>query len=435
MRGRNFPPTPGRLDRVTTLIDRPVTEEAPGRHQKPVTWGIRILLSLAVTYGCLYLLWPALRPVTIDTRVYRAAGGWLLHGKPLYEVGLYGTQDLPFNYPPFAALLFSPLAILPGSFALMLFTVVNLAIVPLVVWRLLRAMGRRADHTLIAITAVASVALFCTEAVFNSVVIGQINLVLLALVVFDLVRTTPSRWQGVGIGVAAAIKLTPLLFIAYLVFTRRFRAAAVATGTFAGTILIGFLIAPGSAVSFWFGGVIGDPARITAAGLASGGNMSVMGWLLRCGLTEGTARLVWMAGGAALGIAVLWVAAQAHRRGWTAMAIGLLGSCCCALSPFSWDHHWVWLLLIAVQLMHAGLRRRVTPWLLLVPFLLLSMRIEWSQWWNDNGLLALFVLALIGTAAAVLVRPAGSGAELTDGLGDLGDGGGQRRDRLHQVTQ
>ena len=67
------------------------------------------------------------------------------------------------------------------------------------------------------------------EPIRTTLVIDQINIVLLALVTWDLLRTKQSRWTGVGIGIAAGIKLTPLIFIPYLLLTKRFRRPLAAS--------------------------------------------------------------------------------------------------------------------------------------------------------------------------------------------------------------
>src|SRR5581483_12201814 len=56
------------------------------------------------------------------------------------------------------------------------------------------------------------------QPVRETLTFGQINLVLALLVLADLLVLAPrgSRLTGVGIGLAAAIKLTPAVFILYL---------------------------------------------------------------------------------------------------------------------------------------------------------------------------------------------------------------------------
>jgi hypothetical protein len=85
-------------------------------------------------------------------------------------------------------------------------------------------------------------AVFWTEPVQRTLYLGQIELVLMALILWDMLRPGQPRWQGIGVGIAAGIKLVPLIFIPYLLLTRRFRQAAVAAGTFAGTMVLGFLV-------------------------------------------------------------------------------------------------------------------------------------------------------------------------------------------------
>ena len=65
----------------------------------------------------------------------------------------------------------------------------------------------------------------------RTIYLGQVNLVLLALILWDLSQpdTGKSRWwKGFGTGIAAGIKLTPLIFIPYLLVARKFRQAAMA---------------------------------------------------------------------------------------------------------------------------------------------------------------------------------------------------------------
>jgi alpha-1,2-mannosyltransferase len=108
--------------------------------------------------------------------------------------------------------------------------------------------------------------------------LGQINIVLLVLVVGDLLATAQSKWSGVGIGLAAGLKLTPALFIVYLLVTRRIRAALVATATFAGMVGLGFAVAPSDSVSYWLHGRFDDVNQISHDPLA---NTSLGGLVLR----------------------------------------------------------------------------------------------------------------------------------------------------------
>ena len=103
---------------------------------------------------------------------------------------------------------------------------------------------------------------------------GQVNLALMALIIWDLCQpdTAASRWwKGAGVGIAAGIKLVPLIFIPYLLLTRRFRQAAVASGAFVATVAAGFVVLPADSAKWWFGGLFFNsrPDRVRRLGVAT----------------------------------------------------------------------------------------------------------------------------------------------------------------------
>ncbi len=155
----------------------------------------------------------------VDMGVFRFAGGNLLHGRPLYAVGLTGQRDGHlFNYPPFAAVVFIPLAALPVDLLRLIVPFANLAVLALAIRRCWRALGiESGGWELRSLTMLCTGALLWLEPVRTNVILGQINIVLLAIVLFDLLPLrTGARWTGAGVGLAAGIKLTPLLFIPFL---------------------------------------------------------------------------------------------------------------------------------------------------------------------------------------------------------------------------
>jgi len=149
------------------------------------------------------------------------------------------------------------------------------------------------------------------------------------------------------VGLAAGLKLTPALFIVYLVATRRIRAAVVATATFAGTVGLGFAVAPSDSTSYWLHGRFDDVNRISHDPLA---NTSVAGLVLRL---HGSATAATIAGVVVGAVAVV-IAAMAYRRGQVVLAVGIVGLASAAASPFSWSHHWVWFAPLVVHLGYRG---------------------------------------------------------------------------------
>jgi alpha-1,2-mannosyltransferase len=290
-----------------------------------------VLVAQAVVFG----LWPDAHALLIDLQVYRAGGEHVLAGAPLYAGGV--LLDLPFVYPPFAAALFAPLALLPLDLLKLLWTGGGVALLAYVVHRC----APRVGWPVAVLLAVVATAL---DPVRTTLYLGQINIVLLALVVGDLLGRPGSRLRGVGVGLAAAVKLTPLLFVVYLAATRRWRAAATALATFVAAAGLGFLLAPTDSVAFWLDGTFLAADRISdVAGLS---NHSLNGLLARLGV-EGLPGLV---GAALLGVVTILVAVRAHRAGEELLAVTLCGLASAALAPFAWSHHYVWVVPLAVLL-------------------------------------------------------------------------------------
>ncbi|HEX4701963.1 MAG TPA: glycosyltransferase 87 family protein [Pseudonocardiaceae bacterium] len=282
----------------------------------------------------------ALRTPMIDLAVYRAGARAVLDGKPLYPGAVW--HGLNFVYPPIAAIAFIPFALLPTIVAEILAGAANLALLAFVCRTSLIMLGEVPGRRLTSLVLLACGVLFWLDAVRTTVYLGQVNLALLAMVLWDMSRPDGRRTKGVMIGIAAGIKLTPLIFVVFLLCTRRFRAAAIAGATFAGTILVGFLVLPGATGAFWFGGRFADATRILPD-LASPHNQSLFGLLARAGATS---LWPWFAVAVAAGALVL--AVRAARRGEHLLAVTLCGLASPTVSPYSWDHHWVFLVPLAL---------------------------------------------------------------------------------------
>lgn len=289
-----------------------------------------------------------------DLFVYRSEGAALRHGVGVYGQ-LYGLAGDPphahATYPPFAVLLFVPLSWLSDHALVALGVAANLALL-LIVVRLSRRLVGAFDWPS---TYVVAAALLWTEPVFTTLRYGQINLAVLALVLADL---TARRWHGIGIGVAAGIKITPVIFIGYLAVTRRWADAGRALAAFAATIALSGLIVPSDTVSFWTRHLF-EFARVGR--LEHALNQSARGVMVRLDHTRATVpgELLFVV---AIGVAGLAVAAAAYRHFGEAWGLP-----CCAVtgllvSPISWSHHWVWCVPVAVLLWHE--RRRWLPGLL-----------------------------------------------------------------------
>jgi alpha-1,2-mannosyltransferase len=287
-----------------------------------------------------------MRPV--DLRVY-ADGGLIVRdvrplyhphfGSPLYDWP--GYANLKFTYPPFAALAFTVLSL--GSFPVVakISVGVNIAALLATIWLTLGGLGYRRGLARLGVTLLLAAPLLWTEPVQRTLFLGQIEIVLMALVIWDLCQPDRRWWKGAGVGLAAGIKLVPLIFIPYLLLTRRFRQAAVASGTFVLTVLVGFAVLPADSRKFWLGGLFVSGSRTGFVGW--GGNQSLAAIITRLAGSVTGATPAWLAAAAVTLVVALACAAILDRAGHR--MVGLLT---CALtgllvSPISWDHHWVWI--------------------------------------------------------------------------------------------
>ncbi len=297
-----------------------------------------------------------------DLHVYRAGGQDVLSGTPLSQVNYAGY--LPFTYPPAAALVFTVFAVLPWTAAATLMTAASAIALPAVLYFALRlppVSSWLARGTAARLALVGAVAALWLEPVRTTLAYGQVNILLALLITWDLSRPDGARLKGAALGLAAGIKLTPAIFVIYLLLTRRYRAAAVAAGTFAATIGAAFAIVPSSAAWYWTGAFL-DAGRVsTGPHQALTINQSLLGMLARVRHTTNVPA-PWLAVVVLVGLAGLALAARAGRAGNEAAGFSLSAITGLLISPVSWSHHWVIaipaLLLAAVTAWHNGAPRR-----------------------------------------------------------------------------
>ena len=328
----------------------------------------------------------------IDTIVYRHGGDVVLHGQPLYEFALFDV-GLPFTYPPFAALVFTPLALVSVPSAVTLLQAINALLVYATVVLSWRALGYRSARMYLVSIPMA-VAFTWLEPVRMTIWLGQINLLLLVLVLLDLSRGDGSRLRGVGVGIAAGLKLTPAFFLLYLVSIRQWRAAVTAGATFAVTVAAGFLVVPSDSWKFWTTTMV-DSERIGA--LASPANQSIHGALARLWPGHTPPFVVWFLIAAAVAALALWTAARAHKAGKTLLALVICGLATPMVSPFAWGHHWVWCVPLAVVALDYAIRRR-TWWSWLAPVAVTAPMVAW-YFTDYRGIKAIGIFMFEGSPA------------------------------------
>jgi alpha-1,2-mannosyltransferase len=294
-----------------------------------------------------------------DFKIYYRAARWWARGHDLYSFSQADRIEgsLAFTYPPFAAVVMRPLAALPVNAALAIFVTISVASLLVAVWCLVAPVAIRHGYPAWYGVALAFPVLSWLEPIRETFGFGQVNFILAALVVVDLLVAVPrgSRWAGVGIGLAAAIKLTPAIFVLYLLLTRRWRPALTAMATAVGVTLAGAALMWNDAWRFWTE-LLWDTERIGRIDRVQ--NQSLMGALARVLHVDHPNQLAW----ALLAIAILgyglWRARTAALSGDEVVGLTLTGLVGSLVSPVTWSHHLFWFAPALVVLVDAALDRR-----------------------------------------------------------------------------
>jgi alpha-1,2-mannosyltransferase len=287
----------------------------------------------------------------VDLHVYVGGAAALNHPGTLYSY-VYADQTpdfpLPFTYPPFAAVVFYPLQLLPFGLLAFLWQVVTVAALYGVVRVSQRLMGLAADPNSRRAAMVWTAISIWIEPLRSNFDYGQIN-VLLVLASLWAVYTT--RWwlSGLLVGVAAGVKLTPAITAVYFVGVRRFGAAVFSAVVFLGTVAVSLLIV-GDQARYYFTDLLGDARRVGP--IATSFNQSWRGAISRIlGHDAGFGPLVLAAIAVTAVLAVLaWRAlgASIDDQLGRLLVVELFGL---LVSPISWTHHWVWLVPLMMWLL------------------------------------------------------------------------------------
>ncbi|PFG15690.1 alpha-1,2-mannosyltransferase [Propionicimonas paludicola] len=390
------------------MTDRP----SPVRH-----WPLPVLgLALtAVALGWMlvagYLVRLASPLEVTDFQVYREAVGFWLGGGDLYQylMVLPDGRQMPFTYPPFAAILMLPTSWLPLPVGWLLSVAAQLALLLIATILLARRTGvlaglGRPEAT--AIIGAGWLALTVSEPSLHGIALGQVSLMLIVVVLLDAV-VVPPRWRGLLTGLAAAIKLTPGIFLVYFLLTRQWRAAVnAAVGGLVATA-IGFAVLPGPSWRYWTS-LLFDTSRVGEPDVTR--NKSLLGLLSHLGMTGPARTAVWI-GLAVIVVAIgLWQARRSYGRGTPLAAVLTVGLLSTVISPVSWPHHLVWLPLAGLYLAFCPGWRRRLGMVLVLGFLagtpLLSYDSGLPIGWAVAGDVVTVVL-LIGALVGVPGRPAG----------------------------
>ncbi|UKN42599.1 mannosyltransferase [Mycobacterium lepromatosis] len=291
----------------------------------------------------------------VDLHVYLGGAATIDRPGTLYRyVYVDQTPDfpLPFTYPPFAAVVFYPLHLLPFALVAFLWQIATIAALYGAVrisQRLLGVSANTGYRVALLWTAIA----IWIEPLRSAFDYGQIN-VLPMLVVLWAVYTTRNWLSGLLVGVAGGIKLTPAIAAVYFLGARRVRAAALSAAVFGTTVAVSVLVV-GDQARYYFTELLGDAHRVGP--IATSFNQSWRGGISRImGYDAGLGPLVLAAIAiTAVVAAVAWRVLDRPDRLGKLLVVELFGL---LFSPISWTHHWVWLVPLMIWLIHGPLGER-----------------------------------------------------------------------------
>lgn len=341
----------------------------------------------------LYATWQQVNKTDfpIDMIIYREGVQAFLDGRSLYSEPMKaGDLPLPFIYPPFGAFVMIPLSIfgwMDADMAGNIMIILSNALIFFCLYFVLRsAMGTTPIATAAGVDNVGPELVkkniwWITAVVWGIVVyfepvdlnngFAQINIVLMALVVFDLVPR--KRWlpQGTLIGIAAAIKITPAAMLLYFLLRKEWKP--IATAAFSAVIATAI-----AAIFRWQAFVEFFSVKLLAMGTGKDigvgtdyqSNSSIKGVIQRLF----TSREVMLDNGTVIN--VVWLVATAItvwlgsrvilamlRRGFVVDAQLTTAIVMLLISPVSWSHHWIWLTLIVPVFFYRAWAWRRVHWI------------------------------------------------------------------------
>jgi alpha-1,2-mannosyltransferase len=290
----------------------------------------------------------------LDLEVYLGGARALVDQGSPYDVGVQTTHGilLPFTYTPFAAALFLPGTVFTFAVAMRLISIASLlaigAVAYLYVAHLNGALRDGHDvqgHAVaIAVAIGAQLAGAVLEPVRSTLGFGQINALLMVAVVADVLLPGRRRSKGLLIGLSAAVKLLPAVFVLFFLFRKDFKSAARVVAGFVAATAVMWLVAPRASTGYWTE-LVFQTDRI--GGRDYVGNQSLRGMVARLGLAESTQSLLWVLASV---VVVALTALVIARSAEPTLALTACSLCMLLVSPVSWTHHWVWCIPILVLL-------------------------------------------------------------------------------------
>ncbi|MCP4602170.1 MAG: DUF2029 domain-containing protein [Proteobacteria bacterium] len=223
--------------RIVTLFDAFLSPEEKGLRAIVIIAAVfasyeilRIFLFMFIDY------WPT------DMPSYHYAGLALKQGTDPYNPSnlteLAGNRVFPYLYPPLLAILWIPFAELPLEIVLVFWQIVTLAALAGSMALCLR-LAEPSTSTSRAAALVCTLLLPLGHPFYEAARHGSVSVVFAFLLIlfFERLAKRRDRSAGIVLALACGIKALPALLLFYLILKRRFKA--LLTAMIAGTVLLG----------------------------------------------------------------------------------------------------------------------------------------------------------------------------------------------------
>lgn len=316
----------------------------------------------------------------IDMVIYREGVKAFMAGGEVYSVPMMaGDIALPFIYPPFGALVMVPLAGDWFSHAMAgdIMIVLSNLLIGLVVLLLAFALNRQRSNPFVSSDVIAAASLIWgIVLIFEPVRLNngfaQINIIIMVLVALDLIPRKRLKWlpQGWLIGVAAAIKITPLAMLLYFLVRKEIKPIITA----AISAIIATLIA---AAVRW--DVAWEYFSVKLLSMGTGGdfgvqtayqsNSSIKGAIERLytsqeGMETASTitNIIWLCLAIITVVLGGWLMVALMKRGLNIEAWMINAFIMLLISPVSWSHHWVWVAIAIPVLLYRAITWRHLNW-------------------------------------------------------------------------
>ena len=227
-----------------------MSTELPREHRSPPTWSPGLKAFWIVVGGILCLLWcsaTVLRLAPPRDVFYDYVQEWtsvrnFFSGQPIY---LSMNESIPLHFgpdarallldvnahPPASILLSLPFGLLGYREAHLAWNMVSLVALAVSVWLIIRPTGL--DFSPWLVLPIATL-LLTSNSLAQQINHGQFNLVLLLLITGSWLADRSGREEAAGLllGIAAAIKLFPAFLAIYFIAQRRWRSLAICVLSF-----------------------------------------------------------------------------------------------------------------------------------------------------------------------------------------------------------